>query len=211
MKEKLIKLGFVIDNEYLDKYCELIELNKNTQKEKFKTQAHHIIPRYTKLNNNEIVNLTYKDHILAHYYLCFCSSNNKYKFANENTIVHIFGHKSNKISIEELQNLLPEYEKILIDRNKEMSLKFKGKKRNPETIAKMSMSLKGKHYNNRKPMSEETKKLLSKINKGKSSYIRTLEHKELMSKKFKGHKVSEKTRQKISETLKRKNLYASYL
>lgn len=210
MKEKLIKLGFVIDNEYLDKYCELIELNKNTQKEKFKTQAHHIVPRYTKLNNNEIVNLTYKDHILAHYYLCFCSSNNKYKFANENTIVHIFGHKSNKISIEELQNLLPEYEKILIDRNKEMSLKFKGKKRNPETIAKMSASLKGRHYKG-KPMSEETKKLLSKINKGKPSYIRTLEHRALMSKIFKGHKISKETRQKISKTLKRKNLYASSL
>ena len=210
MKEKLIKLGFVIDNEYLDKYCELIELNKNTQKEKFKTQAHHIVPRYTKLNNNEIVNLTYKDHILAHYYLCFCSSNNKYKFANENTIVHIFGHKSNKISIEELQNLLPEYEKILIDRNKEMSLKFKGKKRNPETIAKMSASLKRRHHKG-KPMSEETKKHLSEINKGKSSYIRTPEHRTLMSKIFKGHKISKETRQKISETLKMKNLYASSL
>jgi len=211
MKEKLIKLGFVIDNEYLDKYCDLIQRNLITKKEKFKTQAHHIIPRYTKLNNNEIVNLTYKDHILAHYYLCFCSSNNKYKFANENTIIHIFGHRSNKISIEELQVLLPEYEKILIDRNKEMSLKFKGKKRSPETIAKMSASLKGKHYNNRKPMSEKTKKLLSEINKGKSSYIRTAEHRKLMSEKFKGHIVSEETKQKISETLKRRNLYANSL
>ena len=29
LKEKLIFIGLCIDNEYLDKYCELIELNKN--------------------------------------------------------------------------------------------------------------------------------------------------------------------------------------
>lgn len=48
---------------------------------KFKTQLHHIIPRkyytYNKLEINNsrenLVNLLYKDHILAHYYLALCA------------------------------------------------------------------------------------------------------------------------------------------
>lgn len=89
LKEKLLSLDLVIDNEYLDKYCELIESNKDTKREKFKTQKHHIIPRYYyKYNNLEvdnskenIVNLSHIDHILAHLMLCKCSSN-YYMFAN---------------------------------------------------------------------------------------------------------------------------------
>lgn len=197
MKETLIKLGIVIDNEYLDKYCELIESNKNTKKEKFKTQAHHIVPRYTKLNDNRIVNLSHKDHYLAHYYLCLCSGNDHYKFANENALIRVFGNKYSNFTKEDLEH----YNEILIDRNYRMSLKFKGKKRSPETIAKMSASLTGRHYKG-KPMSEEKKKHLSEINKGKPSYVRTPEHRQMMSNLFKGHKLSEETKRKISETLK---------
>ena len=82
LKEKLLATKCFIDNEYLDKYCELIELNKDTKKEKYKTQIHHIIPKcYYELNNLEIdnskenlVNLLYKDHFLSHYYLALFST-----------------------------------------------------------------------------------------------------------------------------------------
>ena len=77
LKEKLLNLNIVVDNEYLDKYCELIESNKETKKEKFKTQCHHIIPRCyyihnrIDVNNNDdnLVNLSHKNHLLSHYYL----------------------------------------------------------------------------------------------------------------------------------------------
>ena len=44
LKEKLLSLGIVEDNEYLDFYCTLIENNRDTKREKYKTQKHHIIP-----------------------------------------------------------------------------------------------------------------------------------------------------------------------
>lgn len=82
LKAVFLKLGGFIDNEYLDKYIHLILANTSTKKQVHKTQAHHIIPRayysYNKLktNNldNNLINLFYKDHILAHYYLALCTT-----------------------------------------------------------------------------------------------------------------------------------------
>ena len=87
IKVKLLNTNYFIDNEYLDKYCELIELNKDTKKERPKTQSHHIVPvSYFKLSKLPIdnskenrVNLLYKDHILVHYYLCLCTKG-KFKY-----------------------------------------------------------------------------------------------------------------------------------
>ena len=81
LKEKLLTLGIINDNEYLNKYCELIEANRETKREKFKTQKHHIIPRSyykyldIKVDNtkNNLVELLNKDHVLAHYYLVKCA------------------------------------------------------------------------------------------------------------------------------------------
>ena len=81
LKEKLIALNIVEDNEYLNKYLSIITNNTKTLRLKYKTQKHHIIPRAVfthnkeRLDNSEsnIVNLEYKDHILAHYYLYMCA------------------------------------------------------------------------------------------------------------------------------------------
>lgn len=91
LKQKLLDLNIFEDNEYLDKYVELIESNRETKKERFKTDKHHIIPRcYFHLNKIKIdnskenlVNLLYKDHVLAHYYLVLCSSNDYIKYSNQ--------------------------------------------------------------------------------------------------------------------------------
>ncbi len=82
LKEKLITLNIVEDNEYLDKYINIIITNNKTSRVKYKTQKHHIVPRAVFSHNNEpldnsesnIVNLNYKDHILAHYYLFMCAT-----------------------------------------------------------------------------------------------------------------------------------------
>lgn len=88
IKTELLNIGVVKDNEYLDQYIELIYKNKDTKKQTYKTQKHHIIPkcyyksRGLKTDNSpkNIVNLLYKDHILAHYYLCLCVSSKELKY-----------------------------------------------------------------------------------------------------------------------------------
>lgn len=90
VKTKLIELGY-IDNEWFDKYIEIIEANLETKRNRTSTQAHHAIPvndywlsdepynrlEALKLANadeaNFEVNLLYKDHLLAHSYLTLCT------------------------------------------------------------------------------------------------------------------------------------------
>lgn len=88
LKTRMLYLGIFENNQYLEAYCNLIERNKNTPKIPFQTQQHHIFPRFlykdanVELDNTKfnLVNLEYKDHILAHYYLCLCSVRFIYKF-----------------------------------------------------------------------------------------------------------------------------------
>lgn len=94
IKEVLLTYDF-IDNQYLDAYIELVLNNYGTPLKKGCTQKHHIIPvscyfkdsfdftshRKEALqmaaadSNNYQVNLTYADHLRAHYLLCRCSHN----------------------------------------------------------------------------------------------------------------------------------------
>ena len=91
VKTRLIELGY-IDNEWLDKYLEIIEANLETKKSKKSTQAHHAIPVNAYWTSNEpynrrealklakedevnfVVNLLYKDHLIIHSYLTLCTN-----------------------------------------------------------------------------------------------------------------------------------------
>ena len=81
LKEKLLLTNVFVDNEYLDKYIDLVTTHGVAKREKYSTQKHHILPvAYFKHENLPVDNsasnkvlLTYKDHILAHYYLSFCT------------------------------------------------------------------------------------------------------------------------------------------
>lgn len=146
--------NFFIDNEYLDKYIELINTNLDTKKERFKTQCHHIIPRcwfvYNNLEvdnskNNE-VNLLYRDHILAHYYLALCSEG-KIKNSMILSIKHILGKiKQDHIELDFDVNKLERYQELY-----EYSKEYFGKK------------IKGSHHTT----SQETKNKIGKANRGK--------------------------------------------
>ena len=79
-KEILLKTGIFIDNEYLDKYVDLINNHEECYK-KHETEIHHIIPKYyynrlgidvDNSENNKSC-LLYSDHIKAHYFLAKCS------------------------------------------------------------------------------------------------------------------------------------------
>lgn len=80
LKEKLLKTGLFEDSEYLDEYLLLIANNLKTQKRNGATNKHHILPAsYFRLlkepvdnSPDNLVNLSLKDHVFAHYYLCKC-------------------------------------------------------------------------------------------------------------------------------------------
>ena len=91
VKTRLIELGY-IDNEWLDKYLEVIEVNLETRRSRTNTQAHHAIPVNAYWTSNEpynriealklarkdpvnfVVNLLYKDHLIVHSYLTLCTN-----------------------------------------------------------------------------------------------------------------------------------------
>ena len=91
VKARLIELGYV-DNEWLDKYLEVIEANLETRRSRTSTQAHHAIPVNAYWTSNEpynriealklarkdpvnfVVNLLYKDHLIIHSYLTLCTN-----------------------------------------------------------------------------------------------------------------------------------------
>ena len=90
VKYRLLELGF-LDNEWLEKYLEILASNLTTLRDKRSTQAHHAIPvnAYWKSNEsynraealklaeqdptNFVVNLLYKDHLLIHSFLTLCT------------------------------------------------------------------------------------------------------------------------------------------
>lgn len=83
LRNKLIGCGLCEDNEFLDKYIEIVQSPSNGPF----TEEHHIIPRFwysvnklPVMNGNNLVKLTYKNHFLAHYYLMKCVDQSCYPF-----------------------------------------------------------------------------------------------------------------------------------
>ena len=90
LKNKLVDLGY-IDNEWLAKYLEMLEVNLNTHRDRKSTQAHHAIPvnsywtsdkpydrrvaeKLSKADETNFeVHLLYRDHLLIHSYLTMCT------------------------------------------------------------------------------------------------------------------------------------------
>ena len=90
VKSKLLELGY-LDNEWLDKYLEMLEANLNQPRDRKRTQEHHAIPvnsywtsdepydrqealKLSRLDTtNFSVHLLYKDHLIIHSYLTLCT------------------------------------------------------------------------------------------------------------------------------------------
>ena len=141
LAEKLLNTNLFDDNGYFKSYIALVEANKNTKKQKFKTQAHHIIPavacdmyNINKNTNDNLVNLLYKDHVLAHYYLALCSKNILFKFKMICAINFILGKakqvklntdelKSFTLNLDKYQELYEEYKKYLSEQMSKKKLR----------------------------------------------------------------------------------------
>ena len=119
IKNTLRVLSGFVDNEYLDKYCSLITRNTRTVRKGGLTNSHHIIPKcWFKLNNQSVdnsqqnlVNLIYREHALAHYYLCLCTIN-ELQYANELAFMCLITRKKLNIVDKQLITGLPLYIKI---------------------------------------------------------------------------------------------------
>lgn len=153
LKNKLLIIKVFVNNEYLDQYCDLIVFNQNQEKLKYKTQAHHIIPKcYFVFNSLDIdnskenlVNLFYKDHILAHYYLCLCTEG-AIQFKLANAFFHLVARRwkyedfDPEIDLSEYQDLYEIYCRGISEdkeRYKKSSKSLKGIKRSQEFINKI--------------------------------------------------------------------------
>ena len=81
LKTRLLDTGVFIDNEYLNKYIDLVTSCALEDRIVYSAQRHHILPvaYFKKLqlpvdnSTSNIVLLEYKNHVLAHYYLTFCT------------------------------------------------------------------------------------------------------------------------------------------
>ena len=126
IKLRLLNTNMFIDNKYLELYINLIVDNSDTPRLYGKTQRHHILQRKwynknkLKIDNSKsnLVNLYYKDHILAHYYLYNCTTS-WLKKANSKTLVNMLNLKDNKIIsdelFEQLDTLQADYELFIKD------------------------------------------------------------------------------------------------
>lgn len=197
-KQIFLNLGVFEDNKYLDFYLQLINNNLNNLKQQY-TQKHHIIPKCVSnyLNqpiNKLTINILYKNHILAHYYLCLCSKGCiKYKL--ENALFHLLNRKK-EFNIEELDQLQSLYQHYIDSlKNKNISTSTKEKMSIAQTIYYKSHpgKLKDKHH------TELTKQLMSNKAKGRK---RSLSSRKKESLKLKGIKFSEEHKYKIGQSKK---------
>lgn len=119
IKETLLGCTGFVDNEYLSLYCRLIEQNGRTPVQPRVTNKHHIIPKaWFKLNNymidnslSNLVNLRYREHVLAHYYLCLCTTG-KLQYANELALICLVSRKKLNTVDKHLVQSLPLYNNI---------------------------------------------------------------------------------------------------
>ena len=122
LKSSLLSTGYFIDNEYLEKYCTLVERYKRQPIIRGVTNKHHIKPKalfkLLKLSVDDsllnLVNLPYRTHLLAHYYLCLCTSD-PLKYANQLALMCLISRKKLKTSDRLLITNLPLYKDIYED------------------------------------------------------------------------------------------------
>ena len=240
LKKLLLETELLEDNKYLDDYCELCLNNLMTKKQAYKTNSHHVIPvafyriKYNKSDRKQAediankdeknfrVNLLFRDHLLAHYYLAMSATTNRAIASMTSAIEFLSGHTKLalhdlNLSEDELTAYQVRYEKALREKITVVAHKNTGKKRSEETRKKQSIALRGKSKSleSRQRMSEAkkgtklstaTKIKISNANKGKkqpwAGRKQSQEEIEKRRQKLIGHTTSEETRKKISEANK---------
>lgn len=138
LKKKLIASGLCVDNDFLIKYVDLICSNSTLEYERFRTDLHHIIPRFY-FNKNGLpldesednkVYLLAKDHVLAHYYLFFCSATEEYRRSNALSVQFSLNKNARcRLDLQEQEKLLwllDNYQELIESIRQSMSERAKG-------------------------------------------------------------------------------------
>lgn len=132
LRNYLLSTSCVVDNIYLTRYVELIQCNRTTESVKFQTQTHHIVPVIYYVKHNitidnspkNKVELLYRDHIIAHYYLALAASDTfKDSFATAFLFLvkrlslikdssQVYSYINDNINKDELFEALPEYQSL---------------------------------------------------------------------------------------------------
>ena len=213
LQEKLTSLNFILDNEYLHEYIKLLVSNIETKYSPGKTQRHHIIPRWYYTNHDlpvdnssdNLINLYFKDHILAHYYLSLCTEG-KFKYAMQKAFLMLTNFDSVHLGYD-----LEYYQKIKEESYKArlgISPANKGKPMNNDQKLKISNSLKGHSVSveSRYKMSiaqlnlsPEKRANITRGNQNKN-YKASEETKRKQSASLMNHIVTEETRRKIGKS-----------
>ena len=133
LKNILLDTGYFEDNEYLTAYVELV--SKDTIDTSGYSEKHHVIPvavynygnkcksntKARKIadtdSKNYTVLLLYKDHVLAHYFLYFCTTGMVKKAMGRAIICMLGNFGVDKLDLSEFKYLPEQFEKIqqLID------------------------------------------------------------------------------------------------
>ena len=219
-KQILLDTHLFEENDYFNKYVELININRNNSKVMFKTTAHHIIPKHCfedmgmPINNTSIniVNLSYADHVYAHYLLAKCSIKEIHQVYNYMAMQNIAGNKySDAKSIEEVlnsQGFKDDLNELNEKAAREAQTRIKSRApyvRTEETKKKMSDKLSGYIHihkgDARKMIPPEQFQLYEQQGwiKGRGITSMSEEGKKRFREKRLGHTVEEVTRQKIKE------------
>ena len=167
LRKTLIDYNICEENEYLDKYVELVTNNLLTKQVCYETEAHHVIPvcHYTQEHNidktdalkiadtdsnNFKVNMSHSDHILAHIYLANCAKKEVFRLAMLYSVVyassqyHIKDVEMFINNIELQQELQEAITQLYKERVKSPTFGMRGKKHTD--IAKAKQSLGHKEY-----------------------------------------------------------------
>ena len=211
LKNYLLATNMFIDNDFLVDYCKLIIENLTTKRTKFKTQVHHIIPKsYFKIirkevNNNKenLVNLQYSDHILAHYFLSLCCINKELRYYMESALAFMV----NKVDFD--TTCLTDYATCYEDICRQRSERQRGVPKGPITEERRNKLL--EYYKTHKGASygthwsdEDKQKISAATKEGMDKWRASLTDEEYkaycnnISKKLTGIVRSDETKQKIS-------------
>lgn len=171
IKNVLLGTSYIIDNVYLDKYVALVVANIARKKEKFVTQKHHIVPKcFFKYDNlpidnsvKNIVNLRYKDHIFAHYYLCLCVNDEPLKHA---CIISFLYLKNGKYANIPNTQVIRLNESCTDDKFEFLQEIYTLNKKLQSKLAKKRGFGTGQHT----PCSTETRRRMSMAHKGRPAY-----------------------------------------
>lgn len=186
LKVRLLSTGVFIDNEYLDKYVELVESNYDTKSESYKTQSHHIIPKcFYKLNGIAVdnspqnrVNLIYLDHILAHCYIVMATNECQFKYFNYCAVNHLMGHRDIKDFVEcvsIMDDAMKAYESAKYAIRKSNPMFDADVKEKHSSICKTrrfreSISDSLREYRKNNPFSEEHRRKISEAMRGNRNF-----------------------------------------